>query len=243
MPGRVLILAGTAEARRVCAAVGRRDVLASLAGATQVPAELGVPVRRGGFGGEAGFRAALTGISAVLDATHPFAARITGRAVRLCAGMGLPYLRLTRPGWPCERGWTRHPDAMAVAEALPRGARIFLSTGPGSLEPFLDRGCQLFCRRIDPAPDRDGVQWILGRPPFAEADERALFGRLGITHLVTKDSGGARAKLDAARSLGIEVCMIDRPPPVGGEETHDIDRAIAFVRTHARQLADHRDRG
>ncbi|MCK0166415.1 precorrin-6A/cobalt-precorrin-6A reductase [Jannaschia sp. S6380] len=235
MPGSVLILAGTGLARRLCARVADCDVLASLAGVTEVPADLAVPVRTGGFGGEAGFRAALGGIAAVLDATHPFAVRISGRTARVCAEMGLPLLRLEAPPWPDDPSWHRYANADAVANALPAGARVFLSTGPGSLDPFLGRGFDLFCRRIDPAPAREGVHWIVGRPPFATPDERALFASLRITDLVTKDSGGARAKLDAAAELGVAVHVIDRPPPgaVTCETTDDLDRAEAFVRAHA----------
>ncbi|WP_281825574.1 precorrin-6A/cobalt-precorrin-6A reductase [Jannaschia rubra] len=240
---KVLILAGTAEARRVCAAVAGRDVLASFAGATRAPADLKVPVRTGGFGGEAGFRAALSGISAVLDATHPFATAITARTARVCADLGLPYLRLTRPPWPKRPLWHHAPDADAAARALAPGARVFLSTGPGSLDAFLDRGLTLFCRRIDPAPDRDDVTWITGRPPFEREGERALFTLLGITDLVAKNAGGVAPKLDAADDLGLTTHIIDRPPLQPGKETHDIDRAIAFVRTHAAPLPDHRDRG
>lgn len=239
--GRVLILAGTAEARAVCGAVADCDVLASLAGVTEAPGDLGVPTRRGGFGGAEGARAALNGVAAVLDATHPFAARITARTQAICARMGLPYLRLTRPAWVAEPGWRRHGDMAAAAAALRPGARVFLSTGPGSVEAFTGRGLTLFCRRIDAAPKRDDVTWITGTPPFAEDAERALFTLLGITDLVTKNAGGSRAKLDAARTLGLATHIIDRPAPAGGEETHDIDRAIAFVRAHARKLADHRE--
>ena len=231
--GKVMILAGTGLARRVCAAVADCDVLASLAGVTEVPCDLEVPTRIGGFGGEAGFRAALDGVSAVLDATHPFAARVTERTVRICREMGVPYLRLQQPPWPNDPTWHVHATTAAAADAIPTGARVFLSTGPGSLVPFLQRGLHLWCRRIDHAPTRDGVTWIVGRPPFTEDGERALFALLGVTHLVSKNAGGARAKLDAARDLGLAVHMIARPKDPGGEETHDIDRAIAFVRHHS----------
>lgn len=235
MPDRVLVLAGTGLARRLCARVPDRDVLASLAGATRDPAPLAVPVRSGGFGGEGGFRAALAGVSAVVDATHPFAARISARAARVCAALDLPLLRLCVPPWPSEAGWRRHPDAGAAAAAMPPDARVFLATGPGAAGAFAGRGAAVFCRRIDPAPARSGVEWILGRPPFALPAERALLASLKITDLVTKDSGGARAKLDAAAALGVAVHVIDRPPPPPEQQdaTDDLDRAEAFIRRHA----------
>ncbi|MEM7489961.1 MAG: precorrin-6A/cobalt-precorrin-6A reductase [Pseudomonadota bacterium] len=227
----VLVLAGTAEARAVLARAAGLAVRASLAGRTAVPVDLGVPTRVGGFGGAAGFRAALAEATAVLDATHPFAARMTARAVRACDEMGVPYLRLTRPGWgPLG---ARYPDERACARALPEGARVFLTTGPGSLAAFEGRGLKLLCRRVDSAPARGGVTWVVGTPPFSVVEEAETMRCHGITDLVTKDSGGPRAKLDAAAALGVAVHVIERPPDPGGEETHDIDRALAFLRRHA----------
>ncbi|WP_298431583.1 precorrin-6A/cobalt-precorrin-6A reductase [uncultured Jannaschia sp.] len=239
MRGDVLVLAGTAEARALLARCGGLRVTASLAGATDSPRDLGVPTRRGGFGGAEGFRAALALHSAVLDATHPFASTISTRTATICAARAVPYLRLTRAPWPTEPGWIRHADATACAEALPAGARVLLTAGPGALDPFLGRGLDLTCRRVDPAPARAGVDWVIGTPPFTERDEAALMRDRAITHLVTKNSGGSRAKLDAARRLGVSVHVIDRPPPPPGDETHDIDRAYAFILAHA----DHRRAG
>ena len=224
-----MILAGTGLARRVCAAVADCDVLASLAGVTEVPCDLEVPTRIGGFGGEAGFRAALDGVSAVLDATHPFAARVTERTVRICREMGVPYLRLQQPPWPNDPTWHVHATTAAAADAIPTGARVFLSTGPGSLVPFLQRGLHLWCRRIDHAATRDGVTWIVARPPFTEDGERALFALLGVTHLVSKNAGGARAKLDAARALGLPVILADRPVLPGEVAANDVTEVMHWL--------------
>ncbi|MEM9796480.1 MAG: precorrin-6A/cobalt-precorrin-6A reductase [Pseudomonadota bacterium] len=230
--GRVLVLAGTAEARAVLERAQGLDVLASLAGRTADPG-LPVPARIGGFGGAAGFLEVLSGCSAVLDATHPFAARITARTARLCAEAAVPYLRLTRPSWGAETGWTRHTDMASAAEAMSPDARILLTTGPGGLDAFLGRGLTLWCRRVDPAPAQPGVHWITGLPGDLSA-ETDLMRRLRITDLVSKNSGGPhRAKLDAAEGLGIRVHMIDRPPTPPGEETHDIGTALAFLAAHA----------
>ena len=235
----VLLLAGTAEARAVCEVAAREGlrVLASFAGRTRAPS-LPVPTRVGGFGGDAGLRSVLNGVGAVLDATHPFAATMSERAARLSAEAETPYLRLSRPPWPPEPHWRRHPDLEDAARALPPGARVFLATGCGGLAAFENRDLVLHCRRVDPAPPRPGIRWIVGPPGDAES-EAALFRRLAITHLVLKNAGGAaRGKLVAARALGLAVHVVDRPPSPGGEEIHDIDRALRFLRRHA---APHRD--
>jgi precorrin-6A/cobalt-precorrin-6A reductase len=231
--GRVLVLAGTREARKVLEACPDLDVEASLAGVTDAPDLPGL-VRVGGFGGEADFRAAAEGYAAILDATHPFSTVVTERTSRICSEFDLHDLRLTRRPWDVEAGWVVHSDLETCARAIPRDANVFLATGPGGLAPFLNRGLQLWCRRIDPAPPQEGVTWIIGRPG-SETAEIGLLRDLGITHLITKNSGGpADGKLKAAKALGLRVHLIERPNEAcQGPETHDIDHAIAFVRAHA----------
>ncbi len=51
---RILVLAGTTQAREVIAHLHTHQVIASLAGAVRAPADLGVPTRIGGFGGAQG---------------------------------------------------------------------------------------------------------------------------------------------------------------------------------------------
>lgn len=225
---RLLLLAGTAEARAIArelAALPGVEAIASLSGATRDPTPLPLPTRIGGFGGEAGFAAWLAAerIGAVIDATHPFAARITPRTARICAALGIPHRLVQRPPWEPGPGeaWTEVADEAEAAACIPPGATVFLATGGQRPELFAGlRAARVHLRRIDPpgAPcPIPGATVLLGRPPFALADEIALFARLGIDWLVTRNAGGnsGRTKLEAARQLGVRVAMMRRPalPP------------------------------
>lgn len=227
----LLLLAGTGEARRI--AWGLMDsgvkVIASLAGATRQPDPLPVTTRVGGFGGEAGFRdyIAQNKISAVLDATHPFAEAITERTARVCADLGLPYSLVVRTEWSAQDGdqWIHVDSPQDVAAHVPSDAVVFLATGRQTLAQYANlEGRRVLARMIDPprAPfPFEGGEFVIGRPPFSLKSEVALFEALGVTHLVVKNAGGVggRAKLDAARALGLPVVMIKRPdlPDVGDE--------------------------
>lgn len=233
----LLLLAGTGDARRIAERLTGQDVVASLAGATRDPDPLPVPTRRGGFGGEAGFRAYLAdaGITAVLDATHPYADRITARTAAICADLGLPFVQMLRPGWTPEAGdnWTEIAREEDAAALIPAGSTVFLGTGRQTLHRFANlAGRHVICRQIDPPQDPfpfPGGAFLVGRPPFSVADEVALFSRLGVDVLIVKNAGGvaSRTKLTAARQLGIPVLMIARPPvgdwPVVSTVTEALD--------------------
>lgn len=239
----LLLLGGTAEARRIAASLaGRHPVLASLAGAVREIGDYPVPTRTGGFGGAEGFLATLEhqGITAVLDATHPFAARITDRSARLCRDRGVPYARLSRPEWSPGAGdiWHTVAKAEEAAALTPTGARVFLATGAQEVGRYtaLDGRTEVFCRRAEsidqPFPFSSG-RWIVGRGPFDPDEETALFQLLAIDWIIAKNAGGngARAKLDAARALGLPVAMIARPPdPEGVPILRSVEEALTWVR-------------
>ncbi len=238
----ILLLAGTGEARVIAAGLAQAGVpaLASLAGATRDPRPLPLRTRIGGFGGAAGFLdvVAAEGITRVIDATHPFAARITARTARLCAGAGLPYLLVQRPPWVAGPGddWIEIDREEDAAAHVPLGATVFLGTGRQGLERFAGlAGRTLICRQIDP-PDGPfpfpGGRFLVARPPFSVAEETALFRDLGIDWLVVKNAGGAASatKLVAARQLGLPVLMIRRPPvPAGVAVVETAEEALAWA--------------
>src|SRR4029077_5597975 len=116
----VLVLGGTAEARALAGALagGRARAISSLAGRVAEPRLPQGEVRVGGFGGPEALAAWLAGrgIAAVVDATHPFAQRLSASAASACATAGVPLLRLERPGWTQRAGDDWHwVDDMAAA--------------------------------------------------------------------------------------------------------------------------------
>ena len=236
-PGRVLILGGTAEARALAAALVDRgvDVVSSLAGRVREPALPAGEVRIGGFGGVDGLAAWIGehGVTAVVDATHPFASTMTGHAVAACAATDVPLLVLRRPGWPPEPGWT-WADSLAHAATLLAG-RVFLTTGRTGLATFAHLDLEFLIRCVDPptGPMPRRAHVLLSRGPFTVAGERALLREHRIDVLVTKDSGGAltSAKLAAAREEGVTVLVVRRPPlPAGVAAVATVAAALARLR-------------
>lgn len=240
---RVLLLAGTSEARQIAGALSRLphvEAIASLAGATRAPQSLGVQTRVGGFGGAEGFAGYLRAerIDAVLDATHPFAARMSRRSHAICSETGVPYAQVLRPEWCPEQGddWVFLDDEDEAPRHIAEGSTVFLATGRQTLDRYAGlKGSVLYVRQIESAPEafpfpRGG--WVVGRPPFPVEDEIALFERLGIDWLVVKNAGGdaSRSKLDAARALGVRVAMIRRPVQPAGVTLDSVEAAVDWVR-------------
>jgi precorrin-6A/cobalt-precorrin-6A reductase len=220
---RVLLLGGTTEASRLAQALAQAgvDAVFSYAGRTDAPIAQPLPTRVGGFGGVAGLQAYLQTerISHVVDATHPFAAQMSSNAVQACAAAGMPLLALERPAWQAQGGdvWTHVADIATAVQALPaEPARVFLAIGKQNLKPFLACAQHWYLLRlVDPVLDLPAARGhvVLDRGPFTLQGDRALLQAHGITHIVSKNSGGAgaEAKLVAARELGLPVILIDRP--------------------------------
>ena len=245
----VLILGGTAEARDLAAALvgDARDVVSSLAGRVRDPSLPVGRLRLGGFGGVAGLADYLrtSQVSALVDATHPFATHISGNAASAAAQTGIPLLRLERLGWadhPRASSWTWVPDIEAARAAGERSARPFLTIGRQSLEAFLPWADRPVTARVVDRPDFTlPTCWTLltSRGPYAYPQERRILIDHRIDLLITKDSGGSHtaAKLDAAADLHVAVVIIARPVPPQGSVVATVAEAKAWCDT---QLNDAR---
>lgn len=237
----LLVLAGTSDARQLLEGLQGKDVIASLAGVTRNPVELPSVTRKSGFGGVQGFRDYLVanGIKAVVDATHPFAAKMTQTAAVICAELNVPHVILQRPKWVADAGdcWHFIDTVAETANIIPKGATVFLGTGRQTLHEFSClEGRKLLARVIDPpkAPVLANFtgEFLIGTPPFSIEAEIALFRQKSIEWLVVKNAGGvkSRSKLDAARELGLPVAMINRPKLPDAQVVGTVDAALDWVR-------------
>ncbi len=244
--GRILILGGTSEATKLAAALASETALPallSLAGRTSKPALPAIPSRIGGFGGVDGLADWLEAHETpmVIDATHPFAARMSWNAAQACARRKIPRLIYTRRPWepaPQDR-WTRVPDIEAAVAALGREPlHVFLTVGRLSLPAFARAPWHSYVARSIDAPQAHELpprcRVLLARPPFREADEKALMRGEKFDVVCTKNSGGAatEGKLLAARELGVHVIMVERPQAPQGDALFDLAAVMTWIRDH-----------
>jgi precorrin-6A/cobalt-precorrin-6A reductase len=244
MTPTLLILGGTTEASDLARAVADRGINAifSYAGRVARPREQPIETRVGGFGGVDGLVAYLTAniITHVIDATHPFAQGMSRNAAIACARAGVPLAALSRPAWQRINGdqWREVADIDAAVQALQGPAqRVFLALGRMHLEAFTAQPQHHYLLRLVDAPDREPLpdcEVIVARGPFDLDGDIALMRRHGTQLVVCKNAGGvgARAKLDAARHLGLPVLMIARPELPERQEFARVDQVLDWL-SHA----------
>lgn len=220
---RALILGGTADASLLAVEIARAgiDAIYSYGGRTRAPADQPLPTRIGGFGGVSGLADYIRSerITHVIDATHPFAAEMSRNAVAACAQTDTPLIALERAPWLKTPGdnWTDVADVNAAVATLPETpANVFLAIGRQHIAPFATKPQHSYTLRfVDPpeAPLPFAADVIVSRGPFTLDSELEMMRTRGIAWIVARNSGGdgARAKIDAARMLGLPAIMISRP--------------------------------
>ncbi|MGP6085435.1 cobalt-precorrin-6A reductase [Antarctobacter jejuensis] len=224
MTPNLLILGGTTEATALANLAAERGLqgTVSFAGRVERPRRQPLPQRVGGFGGIAGLADYIRaeGITHLVDATHPFAAQMSGNAVYAARQAGIPMVALTRPAWQPQAGdrWTHVPDIAGAVAALSGDARrVMLAVGRMHLAEFTPNPQHFYLLRlVDPPKDSlpfPQYHVVVDRGPFTVEGDRNLMTEHGIDLVVSKNAGGsgAAAKLAAARDLGLPVIMIDRP--------------------------------
>lgn len=245
----ILILGGTSDARKVVKGLYDGDqpsgrVIYSIAGLVRVP-QLPCEVISGGFSQHGGLEAYLKAqqIDLLLDVTHPFAARMSATAVAAAQAVDIPCWRFHREAWQqqADDRWREFSDWPELLEASARYQSLLLTAGQLS-QPVVDQlagqaersGQRQVLRTAAPpqAALPETMQWLKAIGPFRYDDEKQLLQQYQTDLLISKNSGGAatEAKLTAARELGIEVFMLQRPElPAPDRMYRDIESVVSAV--------------
>ena len=238
----ILVLGGTTEASALAAALAARgdEATLSYAGRVAAPKAQPIPVRVGGFGGIEGLVEYVTGhgVTHLVDATHPFAARMSANAIAAAECAGVAQIALTRPAWTPVPGdqWTRVANIEAAVAALAGPARhVMLALGRMHVDAFAEQPQHDYLLRFVDAPDQPPRlprhHLVVDRGPFDVEGDRRLMDAHAIEILVCKNAGGtgASAKLTAARALGLPVIMIDRPALPARREVHAVADVLRWL--------------
>ena len=221
---RFVVFSGTADGRELCEWLSGRGVPVVACVATEYGAEMmkTCAVHTGRMD-EDGMRGFLKKDDIVIDATHPYADKVSENIYSVCSEKKITYLRLLRGEMSCD-GAVYVKSAAAAAEYLKgKDGRVFVSTGSKELGEFSCIGERVTARVLDTPAVREkcgalGIKNVLYKtPPFSyEVDLRDMEG---CRYLVTKDggkTGGMPEKLRAAETLGMETIIVSRPKERNG---------------------------
>lgn len=219
---KLLILGGTGDAKALTRALHEKGIIVvySIAGLVRQP-DLPCETISGGFSIRGGLRRYVleNNITALLDATHPFATKISQTAAEVTEQLGITLWRYQRPDWVAtsEDNWTFFKDWSDLLRALTPYQSILLTQGQLS-ESMLAalhghrKPEQRFIHRTAVAPKHQipsWMEWIQGIGPFLLDDEWRLLEKNQIEIVVSKHSGGEiPTKLLAARPLSLPVLLL-----------------------------------
>ena len=247
----VWILAGTGEGPTLAKALLERGFSVSVSVVTEAAAQVyrSLPLTQLWIGALPGVEAIVTrvqsaGVTALVDATHPFATQITAQLMQAAAQLGCRLLRFERPMEP-----TPGCEVIEQVEAIPTialsGKRWLLAMGArhlGALAPPLrTAGAQLHARVLPtPLALRQAVaagfpdaRLALLRPQQGDAPgliERALCRRWGIDAVICRQSGGVSERCWHAvcSDLGLQLWLLRRPsPPLSLELVHSLEHLLS----------------
>jgi len=231
----ILVLAGTLDGRDIAARLQTEgyDVIASVVSeyGRELAEQSGVAVQAAPMNEEELARfVSVKGVRLIIDATHPFAVKVSRNAAHVAETAGIPCLRYERQSSQLPKyGRLYLADGMESAAQLSTtlGKTIFLTTGSHTLSCFRKAAKGTDCRliaRVLPQPEiitscmANGfspADIVALQGPFSQALNRALFEEYKAEVMVTKDSGyvgGTDAKIAAAMELGLAIVLILRPP-------------------------------
>ncbi len=242
---KILILGGTSEAFEIAINLKQQfpeiDTITSLAGRTKNPRTPPGQFISGGFGGELGLQRFLKNekIRLVIDATHPFAQKISNSSYKACKKCNIPRIMLVRPEWNLNkyRNFIEVENIKAASNIIAKtSTRVFITTGTKGLNHFENMINIWFLIRLIQAPLHPlkikNHKIILCPPPFNIKTERTLLKNYRIDCLLSKNSGSTatKAKIIAASELDIPIIFIRQPPRPVSPQFDNITKCLELVK-------------
>lgn len=240
---KILVFGGTTEGRIIAEklhALGH-EVMVSVAtdlGAEQLAGNTGIEVHVGRLDVPE-IVALLSSFDICIDGTHPYAVAVSANVKKATSEAGVPYYRLLREageGTDYE-AIERNQKALFFDSAkeiaswcdsnLSPDDKILLTTGSKEAKAYSDCDLSKIYIRILPSEESyelcmkagfDESHVIQAFGPFSTEANLELINRLGITYVVTKDSGttgGFPEKLEASKQSKATVLIIRRPKETG----------------------------
>jgi precorrin-6A/cobalt-precorrin-6A reductase len=231
---RIWILAGTGEGPPLASALLERGwqvrvSVVSAAAGRAYPAAAGLELAVGAIGDAAAVAQALeqfalagTSPSWVVDATHPFASRISADLAEACRLHRQPLLRLHRPQLPAGRAILL--PQLADLQTLPlAGRRLLLAIGARQLARVVGLSATA-CHHARILPNATALAQAMAaglaadrlaclRPSLEGQIEAALCRRWRIEVVLCRRSGGCGEQLwhQLAADLDLQLLLLDRP--------------------------------
>lgn len=247
---RVLIFAGTTEGRTLSEYLSENRIEHTVCVATEYGEEVlsaspYMTIHQGRMGVSEMEKLMQTGsFEAVVDATHPYAVKVTANIREASQEAKLPYLRLKRWLDAETEGsvFYFHSNEECVDALEKTEGNILLTTGSKELATYCSRPLvkdRLYVR-ILPGMESisictelgiKGKQMIAMQGPFSTEMNEAILHQYEIACMVTKKSGrqgGYPEKLEAARRAGIPVYVIE---PADTERGYSMEEVCEKLQT------------
>ncbi len=170
----------------------------------------------------------------VIDATHPYADKVTENIKKACS---FRYIRVTREDDKREYGISFDDIKSAVSFLKTTAGEILITTGSKEIALFRNLAERAYARVL---PTEESVKLCLdagfkeeriisAKPPFSKEENARTIRDKNIKYLVTKrtgKSGGFSEKIEAARDNGAECVIINRPTEETGLTVEETKREI-----------------
>lgn len=220
---KVLVIGGTADGRKLATELFDLgfDVIYSIAGIVRKATVPG-PVISGGFTQFGGLEKYVIDnqITHLVDATHPFAQRMSDSISQVSDRLSIPAIRFHREQWlkTAQDNWIEVVEWAELIEKVAAHQSLFITAGQISqqvVDQLSKQAKHLLLRTAMPAKINfpANVTWLKAIGPFLLGDEKQLLKQYKIDAIISKNSGGdaTYAKIVAAAQADIPVYQFKRP--------------------------------